>query len=174
MGKQDQRQQEQMLHEFGRSLERMLRDEADRLPDWLERTDCVRAQIRLTEHDHATILALSLEDIQEHAKELISLVEGAFDWQELSIERIGQVLDLIKGALEGELIDQALGIVDTILTRAIESWELSSLVGPYALGTIGKCPSEHDAPIRSAIWRGLPLSVVRRLVEGVLIHSGNS
>lgn len=170
MGKQAEKQK---LEAFGRTLERMLKSEEERLPDWLERKDCVRATIRLTEKDHATILALPVAVVEGLIERLVRLVEGAVDLETLSVQTPGEMWELVKSILADERIGEALEIVDEVLARSIQSWELGEIGQAYGHDfnvELGRAGYE----IRAAIWRALPLSALRRLVEGVVLHSGNS
>jgi len=125
------------------------------LPSWLTRGDCVRARVQLTETDHVTILALPAEEVGGVIERLAGLAEGTED------------------------LEAVLPVVDTVLTRAIETWEWPTIRGTYELiqghaeaggAVLADWPSDE----RMALWRRLPMSALLRLVEGVVTHSGNS
>lgn len=157
------------------------------LPDWLERTDALRATVHLTETDHAVILPLPLDIRHQFGglwDTLLSVLpEDLREWLvalDEREERPGaaelwrEVRPMIRTALDAENQEPVLELLDELLARCVHGWVLTDAC--EALGWEDPMPvpgSVRTREERLPLYDRLPVTYVARLVRGILEHSGN-
>jgi len=127
--------------------------ERPELPAWLKRQTLLRARVEITpgeNGDYAILLALPVADVTHAQAEFAKLQEA------------------------GDLNETVLPLVDELLTRTIELWALKDTAQAYGISPVPTRPSDLIPDERDRLWRSLPLSLLLRLLEGLMAHSGNS
>ena len=140
-------------------------------PGWLERIDLVRARVRLTDTDSVTIMALPLGELGDLIERGVRVLTDTFDVDDQEIARLDQIIEWLRGVPWGERFDAIVRLLDEVLARSIAGAEAPGV--EQACGVSFHDAVSADPGVRDALWRALPLPVVRRIVTGIIIHSGN-
>ena len=146
---------------------------AKTMPDWLERTDLCEARISLSEKndDHAVILALTPDVVIERIDDLRAAALAMLpDAAELDASDAGGLLDVARDVLQSALTTKAAGkllaIVTDLVRCHVSSWKI-------AKRGLNPKPDSYDSASLDAIVRRLPAPIIGRIVQGLVLLSGN-
>ena len=140
-------------------------------PQWLEQLDFFRAriklegtdyyvQITLVDADTATQALTALAALGMNVQQIIDLVQGAGEDVD-----VGRLLSDLQEQARRDVIAPMWEQVDAILVRCVSDWKLPGCeTAPAALG-------EYEA--RREIYGTLPLRLLGRIIEGVVLQSKN-
>ena len=132
------------------------KSKVEEMPEWFTAVDVIRAEVKLTECDSATLLALPQSDLLKHFAQFRKLAEK------------------LEGddALEDAEVVKLIAAEDALLTPTLEAWSMADIEKAY--GRAFLLPSTlADAAARAELYSALPFSVVRRLMHAVALHLGN-
>ena len=131
------------------------KSEVEEMPEWFTAVDVIRAEVKLTEKDSATLLALPQSDLLKHFAQFRKLAEK------------------LEGddALEDAELVKLIASEDALLTPTLEAWSMAEIEKAY--GRDFPLPSTLKPEERADLYNALPFSVVRRLMQAVALHLGN-
>lgn len=151
-----------------------------RIPDWLsiDADRPYRATVALSAHDSAVILALT-RGFRAKVEALRAFVLRVIPEEGLAGAGWAEVRGLAAALLTEENVEQLVAIMDDVLARAIAEWELRDMAGQYGLGDeeralLGMQPAAMKAEVRTQAFDLLPGPYLLRLLQGLLVLSGNS
>jgi len=130
-------------------------DAPEPTPEWFKSVDVIRAEVKFTESDSATLLALPQSDLLKHFAQFRKLAER------------------LEGdeALEDAELVKLVASEDALLTPTLEKWSMAEIEKAY--GHEFPLPSTLQPAARADLYNALPFSVVRRLMQAVALHLGN-
>ncbi len=142
------------------------------MPDWLERTDLCEARVKLGgKDDHAVILALTPDVVIGRINELrdaaLAMLPEATD---LDVSDPQGLLDVARDVLQSALTPHAAGklikLVSDLIRCHVSSWQITGM-------DFNTKPGDINPKALDAIVRKLPIPIIGRIVQGLVLLSGN-